>query len=103
MSVTSDGKKLRQAAKGQSCVACGISDGTVVGAHYSGPRRLSYGGGFGRKCHDLVLAHLCAKCHRYVDTGCKSKESRWDHSEQMQHYCLLTILRLWEQGVIGVK
>jgi formate-dependent nitrite reductase cytochrome c552 subunit len=103
VSVTSDGKKLRQAAKGQSCVACSAQDGTVVLAHYTGVRRLAFGGGFGRKVHDIVAAHLCARCHRLMDTQNRDKAKRWEHSEAFLNYCMLTIIRLWEQGVIGVK
>lgn len=95
-------EKLRKAAKDQPCVRCGRNDGTTVGAHYSGVRRHAYGGGLGRKVHDLVLAHLCASCHAHFDTGAKDKEGRWLLSEELQHLVLLTILRLWAQGVIGL-
>jgi hypothetical protein len=94
---------LRDAANGQACVSCGIQDGTVVLAHYFGPRRHDYGGGMSRKGHDLIGAHLCDKCHRHMDTASKSKEGRWEHSEIFLHYCALTILRLVESGVIRVS
>ena len=95
-------ENLREAARGQSCIRCGVDNGTIVLAHYSGVRRSNYGGGLGIKVHDLVGAHLCVDCHRTMDTEIKSKENRWLISEEMQHLCLLTILRLLEQGKIKV-
>ncbi len=58
--------KLREAARDQPCIRCGRQDGTTVGAHYTGVRRLELGGGFGRKVHDMAMAHLCAECHRFA-------------------------------------
>lgn len=93
-------EKLRQAARDQPCVRCGrVGNGTVL-AHYTGARRGSYGGGFGLKVHDLLGAHLCAECHHHMDTGSRSKEGRWEHSEEFQHYILLTLVNLWHRGVI---
>jgi hypothetical protein len=91
---------LRDAARDQSCVRCGAHDGTVVGAHYTGARRLAFGGGLGRKVHDLCIAHLCAKCHSEMDCTSRDKETKWEHSEEFLFLILLTQLRLWEQGVI---
>jgi hypothetical protein len=92
--------KLRDAANGMSCVACGRQDGTVVLAHYFGPRRHSYGGGMSRKGEDIVGAHLCRACHIYMDTLSKDKEKRWENSETFLHYCALTWIRLIERGVL---
>ena len=92
--------KLRQAAKGQSCVRCGVDDGTVVLAHYFGPRRHLYGGGMSRKGHDLIGAHLCSTCHHMVDIEMRDHKLKYEYSEQFLHYCALTIIRLYEQGVI---
>jgi hypothetical protein len=93
-------EKLRKAAKDQSCVRCGNRNGTVVLAHYFGPRRHQYGGGMGVKGHDLIGAHLCHTCHTDMDRTSKSKEERWTHSEEFLHLCALTLIRLWEQEVI---
>lgn len=93
---------LRELAKGQACINCGTQDGTVVLAHYTGVRRLAYGGGLGKKVHDLVGAHLCFSCHRVFDTDSRSKDGRWIHSEEFQHRVLLTLMRLWEKGLIGL-
>jgi hypothetical protein len=89
---------LRELARDQSCVACGARDGTVVLAHYFGPRRHSYGGGMSHKGHDLAGAHLCARCHLDMDTNNRSKVNRWETSEIFLHYCMLTLIRLHEQG-----
>jgi hypothetical protein len=91
---------LRTCAKDQPCVRCKRQDGSVVLAHYTGVRRLDYGGGFGVKVNDLIGAHLCAGCHKHFDQLSRSKASRWEHSEEFLHYCVLTILRLEEQRVI---
>jgi hypothetical protein len=66
-------------------------------AHYTGVRRESYGGGYGIKVHDLVGAHLCKSCHRFMDTESRDKEKKWEHSEEFQHLCILTMLRLANQ------
>jgi len=93
-------KKLRDSANGQSCVACGINDGTVVLAHYFGPRRHAYGGGMGHKGNDAVAALLCMRCHHRMDTESRDKLKKYEISEEMLHYCALTWIRWLEQGVL---
>lgn len=93
-------RDLRQAAKDQRCVRCGTRDGTVVLAHYFGPRRHEYGGGMSRKGHDAVAALLCVLCHRHMDTESRNKENRWELSEEFLHYCALTWIRWIESGVL---
>jgi hypothetical protein len=100
--MTFESAKLRKAAKGRSCVRCGSTEG-VVGAHYTGVRRLAYGGGYGIKVHDFLIAHLCGNCHREMDLLFRDKEKKWLHSEEFQHYIVLTLTRLFEEGIIGVK
>ncbi len=58
-------KKLRDFARGQSCVRCGADDGTIVGAH------LAEQGWCGRgiKCGDDRIAHLCRRCHELLDSA----------------------------------
>jgi len=92
--------KLRNAAEGQSCVRCGANDGTVVLAHYFGFRRHSYGGGMSRKGHDAVGAHLCGTCHKLMDTTLRSKELKVDHSEEFLHLIALTVIRLFNLGIV---
>ena len=93
-------QKLRDAARDQSCVRCGANDGTIVLAHYTGPRRHSFGGGMSHKGHDAIGAHLCMTCHQYFDTAGKDKESRWELSEEFLFLCAVTVMRLFDQGVV---
>lgn len=95
-------QKLRDASEGQICVRCGSRQG-VVGAHYTGARRLAYGGGLGIKVHDFLIADLCAECHLYMDQLSRDKEKRWEHSEEFHHYIALTLERRFVQGVVMVK
>lgn len=90
--------KLTKAANGQYCVRCYANDETVVSCHYSGLRQLDYGKGKGRKGNDLIAADLCKRCHDYFDLY--ETPNDWVRSEEFLHYCVLTILRRWDQGVI---
>lgn len=92
--------KLRDSARNQACVACGGMDGTVVLAHYFGPRRHSYGGGMSHKGHDAVGALLCAECHKRMDTESRDKDLKWERSEEFLHYCALTWIRWIETKVL---
>ena len=87
---------------GETCVRCGKQRETVVGAHYTGVRRLSYGGGMGIKVHDCLIADLCQECHEYMDRLSRDKEGRWGHSEEFQHYILLTLVKRFEKGQIAI-
>ena len=101
-------KALLNGARDQSCVCCGVMDGTVVACHYQGMRSNHYGKGVGRKPEDIFVADLCSKCHRSFDNyEVSDAESRTfrriDHSEQFQHYILVTIKRRIQQGLIQIK
>lgn len=93
-------QKLRDSARDQACVNCGAQDGTVVWAHYRGPRRAAYGGGMGIKGHDVVGAWLCHKCHYDFDTEGNDKAARWFRSEEFLHCCALTWIQLIEQEIV---
>jgi hypothetical protein len=101
-------KKYLAAANGESCVNCGVRDGTVVAAHYTGLRQQQYGKGTGVKADDLFTASLCAACHSAFDQMKMSqlKDSylrKIDQSERFQHCVLMTIKRRIEQGVLKVN
>jgi hypothetical protein len=96
-------EKLLRSAAGAACVRCGRCDGTVVSAHYFGPRRGSYGGGMSIKVHDFLIAHLCAQCHTQMDTTSRNKTDKWVHSEEFLHFIALTLARLFHDGVVVVK
>lgn len=100
--VTYRNKQLLAAANGAACVKCGRKDGTVVAAHYFGPRRGTYGGGLGIKVHDFLVAHLCGKCHLEMDQLSRDKNHRWEHSEEFLHYIALTLHRCFDDGTIQV-
>lgn len=93
---------LRNAARDETCVRCSATY-SVVGAHYTGARRLAYHGGYNIKVHDICIAHLCGECHKWIDTLSRDKEKRWEHSEEFQHWILMTIIRLIERGILVVK
>jgi ribosomal protein L31 len=56
-------KTLRQAAYGQSCIACGADDGTVVLAHRNEGKASML------KVDDFLALDLCLKCHSAYDQG----------------------------------
>ena len=68
-----ESKKLRGAAKGQSCVCCGAQDGTVVGAHLA-PAGHDWGS---PKVHDWLIAWLCSDCHYKADHGEYRRDYGW--------------------------
>jgi hypothetical protein len=89
-------QKLRNAAEGRTCVRCGAPDAVL--AHYSGPRQHAYGKGRGIKGHDAVAAMLCSVCHSWFD---EYKDGNTvERSEEFLHYVALTIIRLFNSGVI---
>lgn len=93
--------KLLKASRDQVCVRCGKTHG-VVGAHYTGVRRLKLGGGYGIKVHDFLTADLCQECHQYMDTLSREKEKRYGHSEEFFYYIALTWERRFLQGTLVV-
>jgi hypothetical protein len=94
--------KLRNAARGQSCVRCGVQDGTVILAHYSGPHQHKFGKGTGIKGHDAAAADLCVDCHRFFDEYRSEVSEGWRiaRSEEFLAACLLTVIRRIQQGVL---
>ncbi len=66
-------KALRDSANGESCVACGRQDGTVVWAHSN---EQSHGKGIGIKAHDLLGNYLCAWCHTLYDHDLSREDAR---------------------------
>lgn len=90
-----------KAAKGQSCVNCGIRDGTVVACHYVGLRSHRLGKGTATKVSDIAVADMCAQCHHMFDSFQTStfedrNMRKIDHSEKFLFNILLTIIRRLE-------
>lgn len=94
----SGGRKITEAARGESCVRCGARDGTVVLAHYTGWRQAAFGKGRGCKGSDLIGAHLCMDCHEYFDRPAARKSI--EVSEEFLFLVCLTVIRLQSRGVI---
>jgi hypothetical protein len=81
--------RLHSTKSGTRCVRCGVEDGTIVPAHYSGFRKHTYGSGTGLKVDDRLTADLCRKCHEYMD-GVRTDDIQ--HSEEFLHLIILTML-----------
>ena len=104
-------KNKPDGAKGQSCINCGVNDGTVVSAHYTGMRGYSFGKGVATKASDLCVADLCMKCHAAFDqytmvtdsTSSSDFQKKIDLSEQFMFAILNTLHRRIEDKIISVK
>ena len=57
-------RKYLDSFEGRPCEACGIEDGTIVGAHL----RAGLEGGTSLKPPDDLVAALCYRCHLLDDT-----------------------------------
>lgn len=87
---------LRRLMTKLPCQRCGNDDGTIVGAHYFGPRRHALGGGMGIKCTDAAMAALCSKCHTHMDSYADGNTV--ERSEEFLFLIVLTHHRLLERG-----
>ncbi len=56
-------RKYLDSFRGETCLNCGVSDETVVGAHI----RWGNEGGTGYKPSDDLTLPLCFKCHKSFD------------------------------------
>lgn len=89
-----ESKRLRDAAKGESCVLCANGpDETTVLAH------LPIAGefGVGMKTDDLIGAHVCATHHAYLD----GPEGRQDWRTRFLAL-VRTLRRLQRLGLLSV-
>ena len=97
---------LLRLARDQACANCGAQDGTVVAAHSN---QLIHGKGKSIKAHDCFHAHLCARCHAWLDQGSGLDPTNvyggtWADKEEMFARAMdRTLLRLWQSGAIKVK
>lgn len=101
-------KKYLASAQGEACVNCGAKDGTVVAAHYQGIRAYLLGKGKAQKPSDLMVAFLCARCHKDADSYGWShyqdmEMRKIDNSEAFLFLVAKTIIRNLERGVLEVK
>jgi hypothetical protein len=96
-------RALLDTSKGETCVKCEreYKRETVVSAHYTGMRREAYGGGMSVKVHDFIVADLCDECHDYMDRLSREKDAQLGHSEEFQHYVILTLIkRFTKDGIV---
>ena len=98
-------RKLLDLAEGQACANCGADDGTVVAAHSN---MSVHGKGKSIKSHDVFTAHLCYRCHMWLDQGsgmdptdiynCTRHDKDLMFRAAMEH----TWLHLWQSGRVKV-
>jgi hypothetical protein len=84
--------KLRDSARDETCVNCGIQDGTVVLAHLP---MMGIADGGSSKCDDFVSAYLCGRCHHDADHGSKRRDVFWRYQVNVR-----TLRRMFEKGAI---
>ena len=100
---TLEERVMADARSGQLCIRCGTNDGTVCGRHYNGQRQHQYGKGRGIKCHPFLVADFCFTCDAEFQEGSVDKDYiAWkiEHSEEFQHWCLMSLIRRHETGII---
>ncbi len=96
-------RKLLDLARDQPCANCGCEDGTTVAAHSN---MSFHGKGMSIKAHDCFHAHLCLRCHAWLDqgTGRDPTGIYFDREKPLmfQRAMDTTTLRLWKSGKIKV-
>lgn len=89
---------LLRMARDQSCTNCGTEDGTIVSAHSNWSE---HGKGMSIKAHDVFIAHLCHRCHSWLDQGTgRDPTGDWSSGQKRDMFRRAmdrTTLRLWEQ------
>lgn len=91
--------RLRYAIGLLDCVRCGHpSDGSIVPAHYFGPRRDALGGGMAHKASDAACAALCGRCHAWMDAY--KDGNTWERSEEFLFLVVLTHDALLKRGLL---
>lgn len=99
-------RALLDLANGAPCANCNAQDGTIVAAHSN----LSWHGkGAHTKAHDIFHAHLCHRCHGWLDQGGvgtdptgRYQPTREDKREMFIRAMHQTWLWLWKNERIGV-
>jgi hypothetical protein len=76
------------------CAACGIEDGTVVGAH------ANINKGMGMKVSDALVAPLCYTCHAELDQG--KEMSREEKRDFWNRAYIKNIQYMIENGILKI-
>jgi hypothetical protein len=96
-------KKLTDMARHYHCMNCGADDGTIVAAHSNSGR---HGKGMAHKAHDVFVAFLCDRCHRWLDQGTgRDPTNTYDAAEKVEmwrHAHDATLLALFRDGKVKV-
>lgn len=93
--------KLLASARDQACCNCNREDGSTVWAHSN---LGEHGKGKSIKAHDIFGAHLCYRCHSWLDQGNGKDptgvygDSREEKREMWQRAHDRTMLRLVTNG-----
>jgi hypothetical protein len=80
-------------ARNQSCVSCGVNDGTICSAHYTGPLQHEYGKCMGSKGDDEETAFLCHVCHAERDQYKKYKGIMTYAEKWKEHEIWIELIR----------
>ncbi len=95
---------LLRLARDQSCVNCGLEDGSIVSAHSNWSE---HGKGMSIKAHDIFSAHLCFRCHSWLDQGTgRDPTGEWSSDQKrymFQRAFERTLLRLCQQGRVRIS
>ena len=89
-------------SEGNPCIRCG-SVGSTCGRHYNGLRQHLYGKGMRIKGHSFLVADFCKACDKDFQEGSVPKanwQARLEYSEDFQHWCLMSLIRRAENGII---
>lgn len=78
-------RKLLDTAAEGVCQNCGAEDGTVVAAHGN---EAIMGKGVWLKAHDCFHAHLCFRCHAYIDRQSRDDPTGlWHDNDEDRKEC----------------
>jgi hypothetical protein len=88
-------KALTESARGETCVACGICDETIVWAHSN---EQIHGKGAACKAHDLLGNYLCYRCHMGFDS---LRNDREKCRQQFREWYPKTMVRVAEKIATG--
>lgn len=95
---------LLRLARDQACQNCGAEDGTTVAAHSNSHDPDHGNKGLSLKSHDIFHAHLCHRCHAWLDQGSGNDPTgrfascdKWEMFDRAMHR---TWLHLWRSGLV---